>query len=112
VLDPNLGTWYINLMRVIARKMLRIFWEQPGCGDSEHPLRAWYAEVKKATWATSAEIKERYITASILTKNRVVFNIGGNKYRLVVAVHYEAQIILIRFIGTHKEYDKINAEEI
>ena len=99
-------------MRVIARKTLRLFWEQPGREDSEEPLRAWYAEATKVSWANPADIKEMYGTASILKKNRVVFNIGGNKYRLVVAIHYEAQIIFIRFVGTHKEYNQIDAEEI
>jgi len=99
-------------MRVIARKTLRLFWEQPGREDSEEPLRAWYAEATKASWASPADIKEMYGTASILKKNRVVFNIGGNIYRLVVAIHYEAQIIFIRFVGTHMEYNQIDAEEI
>lgn len=75
-------------------------------------MRAWYTEAKKARWKGPQEIKTEYRTASILRNNRAVFNIKGNTYRLVVAVKYEFQIVYIRFIGTHEEYNKINAEEI
>lgn len=99
-------------MRVIARKTLRRFWEQPGQEDAEQPLRAWFAEARKALWNTPADVKEHYRSASILKGGRVVFNIGGNKYRLVVAIRYQAQIVFIRFVGTHSEYDRINAKEV
>ena len=99
-------------MRVIARKTLTDFWKRPGCGDAEQPLRAWFREAKAADWNSPAAIKAMYRNASILGKNRVVFNIGGNKYRLVVAVNYRARIVFIRFIGNHSNYDRINAEEI
>ena len=99
-------------MRVIARRTLREFWEKKGHPDAEQPLRAWFSEVKQATWRTPQEIKDRFVTASILGNDRVVFNIGGNKFRLVVAMKYEAQIAFIRFIGTHADYDRINAEEV
>jgi mRNA interferase HigB len=97
---------------VIARKTLLDFWNRPGCGDAEQPLRAWFHEVRLADWRTPSDMKEQYRNASILRNNRVVFNIGGNKYRLVVAVNYHARIVFIRFIGNHAEYDRIETEEI
>lgn len=72
----------------------------------------WYQEARRATWTSWTEIKPHYANASILKQNRVVFNIGGNKYRLVVKINYPAQVVYIRFIGTHEEYNTINAEEI
>jgi mRNA interferase HigB len=99
-------------MRVIAVKTLKEFWQKPGNGDSEQPLRAWYAEAKEADWAGPNDIKDTYLSASIVGKNRVVFNIKGNKYRLIVAVKYEFKIVYIRFVGTHKEYDKVDARSV
>ena len=97
-------------MRIISRKALREFWERHP--DARQPLQAWYADVKHATWKTPADIKDTYRNASIVANNRVVFNIKGNKYRLVVAVQYEYGIVYIRFIVTHREYDKIDAATI
>ena len=97
-------------MRVVAKKTLREFWER--FPDSEEALKTWFAEAEKATWTTPGKIKTRYLSASFLKDNRVVFNICGNKYRLVVKISYKNGIVLIRFIGTHKEYDGINAEEV
>lgn len=97
-------------MRIIAVKTLKLFWQKHN--DAEQPLKAWYAEVKAANWRSPAGIKRFYRSASIPGNNRVVFNIKGNSYRLVTAVNYDFKIVYIRFIGTHKEYDKINAEEI
>ncbi len=97
-------------MRIIARRTLRMFWEQHA--DAEQPLRAWYAEAKTAAWKTPGAIKTRYRSASIVANNRVVFNIGGNKYRLVVAVRYDLGILFIRFIGTHADYDKIDVTTV
>ena len=97
---------------MIARSTLRAFWEQPGRGDAEQPLRAWFAEAKKADWRSPADIKARYPNASILKRGRVVFNVGGNKYRLVVAVKYSAHLVFIRFVGTHQAYDRIDASEV
>ncbi len=97
-------------MRVISVKTLKVFWKRHP--DAGKPLRAWYTEAKKAQWQNPRDIKAEYRTASILRNNRVVFNIKGNTYRLVIAVKYEFQISYIRFIGTHAEYNKINAEEI
>jgi mRNA interferase HigB len=99
-------------MRIIARSALKKFYEIPDRGDSKESLEAWYHEANNASWNSWKDIKEKYGSASILKNNRVVFNICGNKYRLVVKTNYEAQILFIRFVGTHKEYDRINAEEI
>lgn len=99
-------------MRIISRKTLKIFYEKQDYSDAKKPLEAWYHEAKHAKWHSWTDIKEKYANASILKDNRVVFNIGGNKYRLVVKVNFPAQIVYIRFIGTHKEYDKIDVEVI
>ena len=97
-------------MRVVAKKALRTFWERfPDSGDA---LKAWFAEAKIAIWSTPEDIKSQYRSASILKNGRVIFNICGNKYRLVVKISYRNGVVLIRFIGTHKEYDAIDAEEI
>jgi mRNA interferase HigB len=99
-------------VRIISRSTLKKFYENPNYGDSKEPCEAWYHEVRIARWSSWMEIKDKYRNASILKNNRVVFNICGNKYRLIVKINYEVQIVFIRFVGTHKEYDKINAEEI
>jgi len=99
-------------MRVIAIKTLKAFYEQPAYQEAEQPLKTWYAEAKHATWRTPVDIKEKFSTMSILADNRVVFNIGGNKYRLVVKIHYNTGIVYIRFVGTHKQYDQIDEENI
>jgi mRNA interferase HigB len=97
-------------MRIIAKTALRNFWlEHP---DAEQPLRAWHAEAKKAVWKTPADVKTKYRAASILHGSRAVFNMGGNKYRLIVKINYPFQIVYVRFIGTHHEYDQIDAETI
>ena len=97
-------------MRIIALKTLRLFWEQHP--DAQQALQAWYRDTKRATWKTPADIRNVYRNASIVGYNRVVFNIRGNQYRLVVAVNYTAGIIYIRFIGTHQDYDKIDVAAI
>ena len=97
-------------MRIISRKILRTFWEKHA--DSEEQLKAWYRESEKASWQNINELKAEYPSASILKDNRIVFNIKGNKYRLIVKMNFEFQISWILFIGTHAEYDKINANEI
>ena len=99
-------------MRIISRKTLKKFWEKAGFRDSEQPLKAWFAEAKKAVWKKPQDIKDHYRNSSFVGKDRVVFNIGGNKYRLVVAVKYEFKTVYIRFVGTHRQYDKINVGEI
>lgn len=80
--------------------------------SSEQSLRAWHEEAKHAEWKNTNEIKQRYPSASFISGNRVVFNIKGNSYRLIVAIKYRFSIVYIRFVGTHAEYDKINAEEV
>jgi len=84
----------------------------PGREDSKEPLQAWYAEAKSALWNNFGDIKQISASASHVANNRVVFNIGGNKYRLIVKVHYPARIVFIRFVGTHQEYDQIDASTI
>jgi mRNA interferase HigB len=97
-------------MRIIALKTLRLFWEQHP--DAQQALQAWYRDAKRATWKTPADIRNVYRNASIVGNNRVVFNIRGNQYRLVVAINYTPGIIYIRFIGTHQDYDKIDVATI
>ena len=99
-------------MHVIARPQLIKFYQRESCKDAKGPIDTWWHEAKKANWQSWTEIKAQYGSASILKGNRVVFNIGGNKYRIVVKINFPTQIVFIRFVGTHKEYDKINAEEI
>lgn len=97
-------------MRVVSKKALRQCWEKHP--DAKGPLESWHAEAKAAAWQSPAEIKAHYGSASILGDSRVCFNIGGNKYRLVVKINYGVGIVLIRFVGTHGEYDKIDAEVV
>lgn len=97
-------------MRIIKKQTLQNFWgKYPG---AEQALMAWYQEARHANWEKPEDIKDKYGSASILADNRVVFNICGNKYRLIVKIMYKLGCIYIRFIGTHTEYEKINAEEI
>jgi len=97
-------------MRVIAKKILRQFWEKQA--DSEEQLKTWYKEASKSIWNSPNDIKSEYPKASILKNGRVVFNICGNRYRLVVKINYLRKWVFIRFIGTHTEYDKIDADNI
>lgn len=99
-------------MRVIAFSTLRLFFEKPEYSDSEAFLRSWYHDVKLAEWKNSNDLKEHYRNASIVGDGRVVFNIKGNDYRLVVAIDYVYRVIFVRFIGTHNQYDKIDAKTI
>lgn len=99
-------------MRIIAVGTLRDFWRRPGRRDAEQPLRAWVHTVKAADWAKPTDVKQMFRSADIPGNGRVVFDIGGNKYRLVAAVHYRGKRIYVRFIGTHKEYDQIDAETV
>lgn len=99
-------------MRVIAKSTLRAFYGEPNYADSQSALEAWHNEVLKAEWQNPNEIKAQYKSASIVGNNKVVFNICGNKYRLIVKINYFAEIVYVKFIGTHKQYDKINVEEL
>lgn len=100
-----MGMVYIILMNVIALKALRDFWGKHP--QAEGPLKAWYALVSKADWSGPADIRSQFNSADFVTDNRVIFDIGGNKYRLIVRVAYLHKRVLIKFVGTHKEYDKI-----
>ena len=98
------------MVRIISRRRLIEFWEiHP---DAEQSLRAWYAEAKKAGWKTPGEIKATYRSVSLQPNNRVIFNIKGNTYRLVVIVEYSQGKMFIRFVGTHAEYDRIDATTV
>lgn len=97
-------------MWVVKRKTLQEFWELHP--DAERPLDTWYKDAEKADWDSPASVRRDYPTASIIANDRVVFNIKGNTYRLVVHIRYQHHKVFIRFIGTHADYDKIRAEEI
>jgi mRNA interferase HigB len=97
-------------MRIIAVRTLRSFWERHA--DAEQALKAWYHEARKSNWTQPADIKHHYPAADILPGNRIVFDLKGNSYRLVVKFHYDSGIGYIRFVGTHAEYDKIDANTI
>lgn len=97
-------------MRIISRKTLVKYWQK--YKETEQPLKAWYDEVLNAAWSSPNELKSQYKNASIITNKRVVFNIKGNNYRLIVDVEYKIGIIFIVWIGTHEEYDRINVKEI
>ena len=97
-------------MRIIARSTLKLFWIK--YTDAEQPLKAWFEIVKASIWEKPNDIKEVFRSADILSNNRVVFNIKGNKYRLIVSLRYDLKIVYVRFIGTHAEYDKIDTIDI
>ena len=98
------------MKRIVAKRTLREFWEKHA--DSEQYLKTWYDTVKTAGWKTPNDIKKTYATASIIGRNRVIFNIKGNSYRLIVQFNYAQQWAFIRFIGTHADYDKVDAQTI
>ena len=97
-------------MRIIAKKTLKDYWAKEPAAQTS--LQAWHAEAKNAQWSAPADVKASYGTASILKDGRVVFNICGNKYRLVVWINYEFFTVYVRFVGTHKEYDDVDAQTI
>ena len=99
-------------MRVIAKSTLKQFWAQPGRSDSRGALESWHEEAIKANWTSPQTVKDQYASASICGNNRVVFNIAGNKYRLVVEMQYRAGIAWVKFIGTHAQYDRIDVETV
>ena len=99
-------------MRIIAVSTLREFWNRAGRRDAEQALRAWVHIVKAADWSKPTDIKQMFRSADILANGRAIFDIGGNKYRLVAAVHYRGKRVYIRFIGTHAEYDRIDAKTV
>jgi mRNA interferase HigB len=97
-------------VRIISRRLLREFWEKHP--DASVPLQTWFHDVELATWKTPADIKKVYRNASFVANNRVVFNIKGNQYRIVVVVIFQHGVVYIRFVGTHNEYDRIDATTI
>ena len=106
---PVMG-YHVALMRIIAKRALRAFWRrQP---RAEQPLKSWYAIAAKADWSSPADVKTAYRSASLVGNVRVVFNIGGNRYRLVVRFDYPHRIGFVRFVGTHAEYDAVDAARV
>lgn len=100
-------------MRIIALSTLKAFWEdQPEYSDAKDQTLAWYRHALKADWATPADVKEDFRNASILKNGRAVFNIAGNKYRIIVWINYTYRVVYIRFIGTHAQYDRVDAQTI
>src|SRR5260370_41893555 len=99
-------------MRMVAVSRLRDLWLRPGPRDGDQPLRTWVPIARAADWSNPADVKRMFRSADILPNDRVVFNIGGNKYRLIAAVHYRGKRIFVRFIGTHAEYDRGDAKTI
>lgn len=100
---------------ILSKKTLRGFWESYQGADRpslEQALKAWYREVKHAEWKSPNEVKQKYRNASVVGNQRIVFNICGNKFRLVVSVSYLAKIVFIKWVGTHSEYDNIDAERV
>jgi mRNA interferase HigB len=99
-------------MQIVAVRNLESYWLQLGRKDSEGALKAWFAEARLARWTTPQDVKKRYANASIIANNRVVFNIKGNDYRLIVAIAYQVQYVYVKFIGTHAEYDRVDAATV
>jgi mRNA interferase HigB len=97
-------------MRIISRRILREFWEKHP--DASVPLQTWFHDVERSTWESPVDIKKNYQNASFIANNRVVFNIKGNHYRLVTVVVYQYGVVYVRFVGTHAEYDQIDAATI
>ena len=99
-------------VRVIALSTLKRFFEAKAHADAREPVLAWYRHALKADWRAPADVKRDFGSASILRDGRVVFNIGGNKYRLVVWINYPYRVVYVRFIGTHARYDRIDAQTV
>ena len=97
-------------MRIVAKRTLREFWERHP--DARAPLEHWYQQVRRANWDTPAEVTAQWPRSSIVGRNRVVFRIRGNQYRLVVEIFYPGRQVFIKFIGTHAEYDRVNVAEV
>ena len=97
-------------MKIVAISTLRSFWDRHP--DAEQPLKAWHDEARHARWKTPQDIRNQYVSASFVGRNRIVFNIKGNDYRLIVAVAYRFQAVYIKFVGTHAQYDRIDAATV
>ncbi|MBI5549619.1 MAG: type II toxin-antitoxin system HigB family toxin [Deltaproteobacteria bacterium] len=99
-------------MKILSRPILRQFWEREDCKDSKQPLLSWFKEVEKAAWKSPADVKKLYSSADFVSDGRIVFNIGGNKYRLVAWVKYSLQLVLIKWVGTHQEYGEVDVTTV
>ncbi|STX50463.1 Uncharacterized protein conserved in bacteria [Legionella busanensis] len=100
------------MMRIIAKSQLKKYWEQPGNEKSKPYLNEWYHFCLKQNWRTPQDIKDMLRNASFIANERVVFNVKGNEYRIICAVDYPRMAMFIKFVGTHKEYDRVNAAEV
>lgn len=107
---PHSGCLTLPSMRIVAKRTLRLFWEQEH--EAEQPLKSWFAIASKADWSSPQDVKATYGNASIVGGDRIVFNIGGNKHRLIVRFDYPWRIGFVRFIGTHAEYDRVDASSV
>ena len=99
-------------MWVVAQRTLREFWERPGRGESRQALTDWYRIVDKTEWRNFADVKAQFPSCDYVGNDRIVFNISGNKYRLIAKVDYAFHLVFIRFVGTHEEYDNLEASQI
>ena len=99
-------------MHIVALRNLEKFWQQPKGKAAEGALKAWFAEAKAAKWTSPQEVKNQYANASVIANNHIVFNIKGNDYRLIVAIAYKLQYVYVKFIGSHAEYDKVDATTV
>jgi mRNA interferase HigB len=100
-------------VRIIALSKIKLFLrDSAGVADAREPLMAWFRQVSQADWTKPADVKREMRSASILKDGRAVFNIAGNKYRIVVWINYPYRVVYIRFIGTHRQYDAIDAQNI
>ena len=115
-LAPKMGAHYLGRMRIIARRTLRQFVEARAGYRDQQALKAavdaWFDEMRRAKWSNTADVKRLYASASIVSSDRVVFNLRGNAYRLVVAVDFEKGIVWIKWLGTHRDYDRIDVREV
>jgi len=99
-------------MHIVALRNLERFWQKPKGKAAQGALKAWFAEAKVAKWSSPQDVKKQYANASFIVNNRIVFNIKGNDYRLIVAVAYKMQYVYVKFIGSHAEYDKVDAATV
>ena len=103
---------YTIVMRIIAKSRLKTYWETPGNGKSQPFLNEWYHFCSKQVWNKPQDIKDMLRNVSFVADDRVVFNVKGNDYRIICAMDYARQAMFIKFVGTHKEYDRVNAVEV
>ena len=103
---------YTFRVQIVALRNLEAYWQGPRGRDAEGALKAWFSEARMAKWTSPQDVKNQYANASIVANNRVVFNIKGNDHRLIVAIAYRMQYVYVKFIGTHAEYDKVDAATV